>query len=170
MPANDPASSAKKERKPVDLPGLWKQLTASTDASRMNKVRSMLKADSFQLFSEVSGDKVLGIVKSQTDHELFYSCKLDHDGNYTCCTQNLNRCGGLRGGLCKHILVLMIGLAQAGQLDANTVSQWARASKKKDPAIDKDEMSAAFLKYKGAQTGDVDWRPTETIPEDYSAI
>lgn len=173
MPAtNEPSPApARKERKPVDLPGLWKQLTASTDASRMSKVKSMLRADRFQLFSEVTGEKVLGIVKSQTDHELFYSCKLDHEGNYTCCTQNLNRCGGLnRGGLCKHLLVLVIGLAQAGELEADTVSQWAKATKKKAPAIDKDEMSAAFLKYKGAQSGEVDWRPTETIPEDYSAI
>ena len=36
--------------------------------------------------------------------------------------------------------------------------------------LDKDSMSATFIKYKGAEAGEVDWRPTETIPEDYFAI
>jgi hypothetical protein len=31
-------------------------------------------------------------------------------------------------------------------------------------------MSATFIRYKGAEAGEVDWRPTETIPEDYYAF
>jgi hypothetical protein len=31
-------------------------------------------------------------------------------------------------------------------------------------------MSATFLRYKGAEAGEVDWRPTETIPEDYYTL
>jgi hypothetical protein len=38
------------------------------------------------------------------------------------------------------------------------------------PALDKDAMSETFIKYKGAEAGTVDWRPTETIPEDYYAM
>jgi hypothetical protein len=31
-------------------------------------------------------------------------------------------------------------------------------------------MSEALLKYMGAEAGEVDWRPMETIPEDYYAL
>ena len=27
-----------------------------------------------------------------------------------------------------------------------------------------------LLRYRGAQAGEVDWRPTETVPEDYYAL
>jgi hypothetical protein len=38
------------------------------------------------------------------------------------------------------------------------------------PAIDEEANSAIFLRYKGAEAGEVDWRPTETIPEDFYAM
>jgi hypothetical protein len=79
-------------------------------------------------------------------------------------------CGGLRGALCKHLLVLIVGLTKAGQLDPATVNAWADASRAKKPAMDKDAQSESFLKYKGAEAGEVDWRPTETIPEDFYAM
>jgi hypothetical protein len=88
-----------------------------------------------------------------------------------CCTQNLFRCSGLNGGgPCKHLLVLMVGLAQGNQLDPSTALAWARATRGKKAALDKDAMSATFIRYKGAEAGEVDWRPTETIPEDYYAF
>jgi hypothetical protein len=31
-------------------------------------------------------------------------------------------------------------------------------------------MTEAFIQYKGASLGEIDWRPTETIPEDYYAF
>ena len=77
----------------------------------------MLKAERFQLFAEVTDDRVVGEVKSQSSKDLVYSCRLASDGRFGCCTQNLNVCGGLRGALCKHLLVLIVGLAKADQLD-----------------------------------------------------
>jgi hypothetical protein len=154
----------------LDLKGFIKKLSAATDASRMQKATKMLKADRFQLFAEVNDTHVVGIVKSQTDAELLYSCRLTSSGGFACCTQNLFPCGGLRGALCKHILVLITGLAQNGQLDADTANKWAAASRKQKPVLDKDVMSETFIRYKGAQAGEVDWRPTETIPEDYYAL
>jgi hypothetical protein len=161
--------SAPKSKK-VDLAGFLAGLESSTDKSRMDKVKKMLRADRFQLFADVTDQHVVGIVKSQTDAELFYSARLTSAGGFACCTQNLNPCGGLRGALCKHILVLIIGLAQAGRIDAATIHAWADASQKNKPALDKDVMGETFIRYKGAQAGEVDWRPTETIPEDYYAL
>ncbi len=166
MSPNDPSAP----KKQVDLAGLIKKLNRSVDASRMDKTSKMLKADRFQLFADVSPTNLIGVVKSQTDYELFYSCRLAADGSFACCTQNLNVCGGLRGALCKHLLVLIIGLVQAGQLDPATADAWASASRKKKPVLEKDAMSQAFIRYKGAQAGEVDWRPTETMPEDYYAL
>lgn len=155
---------------PVDLASFVKKLTAATDPSRMQKVTKMLKAERFQLFAQVEDDLVAGIVKSQTDPTLLYSARLASNGAFACCTQNLFPCGGLRGALCKHILVLVIGLAQSGQLDPTKAHAWATASRKKKPVLEKDPMSETFIRYKGAEAGEVDWRPTETIPEDYYAI
>jgi hypothetical protein len=136
----------------------------------MQKAGAMLKAERFQLFAEVKDDSLVGIVKSQTNKDLVYSCRLAADGAFGCCTQNLRPCGGLRGALCKHLLVLIVGLARAGQLDAATVDHWIDLSRGKKPAIDQDTMSATFLRFKGAEAGEVDWRPTETIPEDFYAM
>jgi len=68
------------------------------------------------------------------------------------------------------LLVLMVGLAQGGAADIEAMTKWTNASKKRSAALDKEAMSATFIKYKGAQAGEIDWRPTETIPEDYYAM
>lgn len=139
------------------------------DKAKINKVVSMLKAESFQLFAEVEPEQVFGVVKSQTDPDLVYSCVLGTDGQFWCCTQNLRICGGLKGSVCKHILVLAIGLAGAGQLDVSKTTQWILRSKlgDKKPKLDKEKATSIFLKYKGAEASEVDWRPTETVPEDF---
>ena len=164
-----PESAAGVAPKNVDLKGLIASLTAATDRSRMDKATKMLKADRFQLFTEVSDTMLTGVVKSQTDPDLVYACRLTSRGDYCCCTQNLFACGGLRGALCKHLLVLLVGLAQNGVLDPSAAHAWAKESRKKKPKLDSEGMSATFIKYKGAQAGEIDWRPTETIPEDYYA-
>jgi hypothetical protein len=154
----------------IDLKKFARDLMTHVDPERLDKAKKMLRADRFQLFSEVTDTHVDGVVKSQTDADLFYACRLSADGGFSCCTQNLNVCGGLRGALCKHLLVLIIGLAQAEKLDVEKAKTWAKASRKQKPVLDKDAMSACFIRYKGAQAGEVDWRPTETIPEDYYAL
>ena len=154
----------------IDLPRFVRELTASTDASRMAKVTQMLRAERFQLFCAATDEHIIGVVKSQTDSKLVYACRLAQDGGFFCCTQNLMHCGGLRGALCKHLLVLVIGTAQSGVLDAASANAWASASRTRKPVLDKDAATATFVRYKGAEAGEVDWRPTETIPEDYYAL
>jgi uncharacterized protein YjbI with pentapeptide repeats len=154
----------------LDFDGFVQQLPLKFDAARLAKAVKMLKAERFKLFAEVKPDAVTGVVKSQSSKELVYSCRLTADGKFGCCTQNLNPCGGLRGAPCKHLLVLLIGLAKAGELDPAVADGWLDAAKREKPAIDESAMSETFLKYKGAEAGEIDWRPTETIPEDYYAL
>jgi len=146
------------------------RLKAEFDKARVDKCIRMLKTERFSLFAEVKDDTLTGIVKSQTDEGLVYSCRLTNQGAFACCTQNLFPCGGLRGALCKHLLVLTIGLTKAGELDPARAYELVMASTARKPELDKDIMSETFLRYKGAQAGELDWRPTETIPEDYYAF
>jgi len=155
---------------PLDFAAFLKRLAVHVDKNRLDKALQMLKASRFDLFSDVDHDALLGVVKSQTDADLIYSCRLAADGRYACCTQNLNVCGGLRNALCKHLLVLIVGLAKAAKVDLLSADQWISASLGRKPVLDKDLMSETFLRYKGAEAGAVDWRPTETIPEDYYAL
>lgn len=153
-----------------DFDAFMKQLKSDIDKSRLDKALKMLKAERFQLFAEVSKSELIGVVKSQTDPDLLYACRLTSDGDFSCCTQNLFACGGLRGALCKHLLVLLIGLAKAKEIDSTNAYEWAMSSGNRKPKLDGDTMSDTFLRYKAAETGDIDWRPTETTPEDYYAF
>ncbi|HYO70311.1 MAG TPA: hypothetical protein VEU33_29955, partial [Archangium sp.] len=124
------AAPAPASARTLNLSEFVEQLRKQTDSARVQKATSMLQSDRFQLFDEVSDEHVTGVVKSQTDYSLFYACKLDKHGNFMCCTQNLNRCGGLSGNKpCKHMLVLMIGLVQGGKMNANQLSEWTKAAK-----------------------------------------
>jgi len=155
---------------PVDMAQFMKIMEASIEKERMKKALSMLKAERFRLFAEATSDHLVGVVKSQNDPDLVYSCRLTSAGEFGCCTQNLNPCGGLRGSLCKHLLVLIIGMTNAGDIDPSLLNGWIAMSRLKKPELNKDQMSETLLRYKGAEAGEIDWRPTETIPEDYFAL
>jgi hypothetical protein len=160
----------KGQPKPADFGEFLSRLKQVTDPAKLDKATAMLKADRFRLFAKVDSDQVVGVVKSQSDPNLVYSCRLGSDGKYACCTQNLNICGGLKGSPCKHLLVLIAGLSQAGALHPGTAHDWTQAARGKKPELDKDQMAATFLLYKGAEAGEIDWRPTETVPEDFYAM
>jgi uncharacterized protein YjbI with pentapeptide repeats len=156
--------------KVTDVASFLKALEVRIEKPKIDKATKMLKASGFKLFNDVTDEHVSGVVKSQTDPDLVYACRVADDGQYACCTQNLNICGGLRGSICKHLLVLIIGLVQAGELDATTIDAWIAKTHSTKPELDKEVMGAIFIKYKGAEAGEVDWRPTETVPEDYYAL
>ena len=66
--------------------------------------------------------------------------------------------------------MLIVGLAKAGQLDPATVENWLSASRSRKSVLDAKALTETFLRYESAQTGEIDWRPTETIPEDFYAL
>jgi uncharacterized protein YjbI with pentapeptide repeats len=156
-----------------DINGLMARLHATIDEKRMGRVLDMLRKERNQIFSEVEPTLVRGIVRSQRDIDTVYSCVLTDDGTYSCCTPDMAQCMGLSDEPCKHLLVLVIGLARAGQLDPTTADAWVVAAGKKNPRWNKtvqNHMADSLLKYKGAVAGEIDWRPTETIPEDFYAM
>ena len=165
-----PSKSEKKLPKPTDFPAFLERLKNATDTAKLDKALKMLKAERFNLFAKVSDAEMVGVVKSQSDPDLVYSCRLASDGSYSCCTQNLNVCGGLRGSPCKHLLVLIVGLTKAGELDPATAHEWSQSTRGRKAELDKDAMTETLLQYKGAEAGEIDWRPTETLPEDFYAM
>jgi hypothetical protein len=154
----------------LDFAAFFSRLYGVADGGRIKNAVSMLKAEKFSLFAETGDDKVIGVVRSQSSKERVYACRLTSAGQFECGTQNLRICGGLQGKVCKHLLVLIIGLTKAGSLDSGSAYQWLQMAQKQSPTFDKEVMTATFLRYKGVETGQVDWRPTETVPEDYYAL
>jgi len=151
----------------MTIDGFMQSLGQNVETARLDKALKMLKKSSFELYTQVDDEGVIGVIKSQSDPDLIYSCRLTSKGKFSCCTQNLNTCGGLRGKLCKHLLVLAVGLVQNQKIDAKTIYQWVDNSHDCKPELDREAMSEVLLRYKGAEAGEIDWRPTETVPEDY---
>ena len=157
----------------ANVDALFTRLHQTFDANRITRTREMLRAGTNQLFAEVAPNGVRGVVKSQREPDLVYSCLLREDGVYCCGTPDLTECLGLRGEPCKHILVLILGLAKAGELTPQTADRWIVSSRGKKHvwnATLREEVADTLLKYKGAQAGEIDWRPTETVPEDFYAM
>jgi len=157
-------------REELDFAAFYDRLPGVAEAGRIANAVEMLKADTFSLFAETTDEQVVGVVRSQSTPDRVYACRLTSAGQFECGTQNLRPCGGLRGAVCKHLLVLLLGMAKADALDPGTALLWLQASRRHRPAFDKEAMTATFLKYKGVEAGTVDWRPTETVPEDYYAL
>jgi uncharacterized protein YjbI with pentapeptide repeats len=162
--------AAPKKKQTLDFPAFFAKLPGVAQASRIKNALKMLKAEKFRLYSETSLDKVIGVVRSQSSKERVYACRLTSAGQFECGTQNLRPCGGLQGKVCKHLLVLILGLTRAATLDPGAALQWLQLAARQRPTFDKEVMTATFLRYKGVTTGEVDWRPTETVPEDYYAL
>ncbi len=72
--------------------------------------------------------------------------------------------------MCKHLLVLIVGLTRAGEMDAGQAFSWLQLASRKGPRADDNLVATTFIEYKGAEIGEIDWRPTETIPEDFYAF
>ena len=149
------------------LPGL-------TDPRRIQRALDMLRRDRMQLYVDVDGEHAAGIVRSQTGFSSYYSTRINADGRYSCCDADLDRCMGMGGKVCKHLLVLLLGLVQSGQLPSATARNWLAAANKRKPRatseVSMEQLLAdTILRYKAAEAGELDWRPTETVPEDYYA-
>jgi hypothetical protein len=157
-------------RVPVGLAGFVRCLEPYVDARRLGRALEMLKAERFQLYSRVEADGLAGVVKSQTEPTKVYSCRLGADGRFACCDQALSACQGMREALCKHLLVLLIGLARTGEVDPAVAERWVQASRQRKPKVEGEVMSETLLRYQAAQAGDLDWGPTETVPADYYAL
>ena len=151
----------------LDFSGFVVQLRGVADPRRINRAIKMLKKESYDLYAQISDECVSGIVRSQTRDGDYYAPWLGADGTYGCCDDYVEPCMGLQGSVCKHLLVLLMGLANSGELEPKMALDWMKKASTRRPGNNHDPSAEALLRYKGVQAGEVDWRPTETIPEDY---
>jgi hypothetical protein len=153
----------------MDFAGFVLELYGIVDNKKLGKALAMLKKESFKLFVRVDETHLVGVVKSQTGDGSVYSPWLEKTGRYGCCQQDLEWCMGL-GGVCKHLCVLVLGVVRTNQMTQEDALQWLRGTKGQGPKSDQDRSAQTLLAYKGAEQGTVDWRPTETVPEDFYAL
>jgi hypothetical protein len=57
-----------------------------------------------------------------------------------------------------------------GELDPTAIDVWIAKTADAKPELNKEMMGDVFIRYNGAEAGEMDWRPTETVPEDYYAL
>src|SRR5262249_53917749 len=107
-----------KER--LDFDAFFARVPPVADSGRLKNEVAMLKAEKYQLFSQADEGQVVGVLRSQSSAQRVYACRLTSAGRFECGTQNLRLCGGLHGKVCKHLLVLILGLTRAGTLDPGT--------------------------------------------------
>jgi BRCT domain type II-containing protein len=159
-----------KQQTGMDFAGFITQLYGTVDNGKLGRALTMLKAESFKLFVRLSDEHLVGVVRSQTGAGSVYASWLTPEGRYGCSQPDLTDCMGLQGSPCKHLLVLLVGLARTGQMDPARAYAWIHAASNKRPRHDQELAAETLLQYKGAEAGEIDWRPTETIPEDFYAF
>ena len=140
------------------------------DSGRFKRALKMLKKEAFQIYISADDEKLIGVVKSQTSSDKVYTCRMGENGKYACADGQLEGCMGLQGQVCKHLIVLVIGAVHHGDLTSSTAQNWIGKCVKRRPASDEqDALADTLLMYRGAEAGEIDWRPMETVPEDFYA-
>ncbi|MHA1228495.1 MAG: hypothetical protein ACTSPV_17340 [Candidatus Hodarchaeales archaeon] len=145
---------------------------------KMGKALNMLKKEKHNLMVKEEDDEIYGVIKSQRNVDLLYAVALREDGTFLCGTQNLRRCGGLRGsGPCKHIYLMALVLCMTGT-KPEKILPWYKKALKINYTLsksDKETMRDIFEEYAKVLSGEfeqqeVEWREIETYPEDYLAL
>ena len=69
---------------------------------KVQKAIAMFRKERNLLYIDKTDNVFKAVIKSQSQPNVYeYACTLRSDGSYFCSSQNLYRCGGLRGGICK---------------------------------------------------------------------
>jgi len=138
---------------------------------KVEKAIAMFRKERNLLFIDKSDEGFKAVIKSQSHPGVYeYACSLKSDGSYFCSSQNLYRCGGLRGGICKHIILSLIATIKQCNASNKELIDWVKKSLNQKADLNKSEATSIFLKYKNALEGKIEWRPVEIYPEDFMAF
>jgi len=153
-----------------DMPSFLIRLHTLVDRRRLRRALDMLKAESFNVFADVEDTQLVGVIRSQSRSDTIYSGCLQDDGGYECRDQHLMPCMGLQDHVCKHLIALVLGLVQTKQVDVARAERIVAACAARGPSTQKQVLAEVLLRYRAAEAGELDWRPTETVPEDFYAF
>ncbi|NHI94511.1 MAG: hypothetical protein EAX96_18615 [Candidatus Lokiarchaeota archaeon] len=138
---------------------------------KIDKGISMFKRERNLLYIDKTDEGLKAAIKSQSHPEnLEYAISLKLDGSFFYGTQNLHPCGGLKGRICKHMILALIATIKQGLSNQKDLIQWVKNSVNFKPKLEKIEATAIFLRNKNALEGKIEWRPVEIFPEDFMAF
>ncbi len=156
---------------------LMNAIQHSNLAPKIHKAINMLRREKNLLYIEKTEGNLKAVVKSQTNpKKLEYACSIKADGTFFCGTQNLRPCGGLRGSICKHIILTLIATVKQGYMPNYELIDWVKKTINNRPKLNKPEATSIFLHYKDTINGNlnavnqIEWRPVEILPEDFMAL
>ncbi|MHA1820171.1 MAG: hypothetical protein ACTSU2_15575 [Promethearchaeota archaeon] len=139
--------------------------------NKVMRAISMFKSQKNLLYIMREEDSLQAVVKSQSHPEkLEYATYISQDGNFYCLSNNLRACGGLRGQICKHIILTIIAAIKNGDMEIKEALTWIKNSVNHRPAFKYDQASSLFGRYKRSLDGTLEWRPVEMFPEDFYAF
>ncbi len=138
---------------------------------RIDKAIRMFRREKNLLYIDKDNNSLKAVIKSQTKpDQLEYAISLKRNGEFFCGTQNLFPCGGLRGKICKHIILALIAVIKSGVGTRNDMINWVENTITHRPKFIKPEATEIFMKYQYALEGKIEWRPVEVLPEDFMAF
>lgn len=157
-------------RPALDFDGLLARLRKVVPERSLQAAKALLGVERLQLFAEVEDGHLAGVVRSRFLPGRLNACRLTAEGCFCCGSVRLRSCSSQGGAVCGHLLALVLGLVRAGRFDAGRAYLWLRRASRRTTVADRPGLVSTLLRYKGAEAGAVDWRPTETLPEDYYAL
>lgn len=138
---------------------------------RIDKAIRMFRREKNLLYIDKNNNSLKAVIKSQTKpNQLEYAISLKSNGEFFCGTQNLYPCGGLRGKICKHIILALIAAIKSGAGTINELINWVDNTITHRPKFLKSDATEIFMKYQYALEGKIEWRPVEILPEDFMAF
>jgi uncharacterized protein YjbI with pentapeptide repeats len=136
--------------------------------NRSSPLYALNNAHVVPLWSEGDEDGVRGVVPESAKSTTFRACRLTSAGAHECCKQDFTLCTDAGKGMCQHVLVLLLDLARRERIALADALRWARLSLAHDRSADPEILARVFASY--AESTQTDYRPNETLPEDYYAL
>jgi hypothetical protein len=115
-------------------------------------------------------DSLMAVVKSQTTDGIEYATYISETGRYFCCPQDLEYCLGMKGSLCKHIILSLAAACKDGTVPKDTLKKWIQNTQGKHPIIDENMAAGLFVESKMPKDARIGWREIEILPEDMMAF
>jgi hypothetical protein len=138
---------------------------------RVDKAIKMFRKQKNLLYLDKNPEQIKAVIKSQTNpDQLDYAVCISKNGNFFCGTQNLRPCGGLRGKICKHIILALIAAIKSGEANIEEMISWVNKTSSSVPRLNRSAATEIFIRFKLALDGEIEWRPVEIYPEDFMSI
>ncbi|MBX9721825.1 MAG: pentapeptide repeat-containing protein [Candidatus Obscuribacterales bacterium] len=150
-----------------DFDEFIESLRLHVNQNQLESALKTLKTEVLQLFFERRATSMVCVLNNSRHSRVAHVCTLSKEGTYSCCTQDLNACRGLKGYICKHLLGLSIALTKTGELGLTDTLRWILACKLQKPKLEREFCAEVLLKYKGSAASEENWTRVETRPDEY---